>query len=78
MLSGDITPDTQQGKLLAMLLVVIGFLTLSVFTGSISAAYSNKVLVNQENNNLKEEINNLNEKIDNLTEIIEEIKNNEK
>lgn len=75
---GDITPDTQQGKLLAMLLVVIGFLTLSVFTGSISAAYSNKVLVNQENNNLKEEINNLNEKIDNLTEIIEEIKNNEK
>ncbi len=75
---GDITPDTQQGKLLTMLLVVIGFLALSVFTGSISAAYSNKVIVKQENNDLKEEINNLNEKIDNLTEIIEEIKNNEK
>lgn len=75
---GDITPDTQQGKLLTMLLVVIGFLALSVFTGSISAAYSNKVIVKQENNDLKEEINNLNEKIDNLTEIIEEMKNNEK
>lgn len=73
---GDITPDTQQGKLLAMLLVVIGFLALSVFTGSISAAYSNKVIVKQENNDLKEEINNLNEKIDNLTEIIEKLKEN--
>lgn len=75
---GDIIPDTQQGKILTMLLVITGFLALSVFTGSISAAYSNKVIVKQEEGDLKEEIDNLNKKIDNLTEIIKELKDNQK
>ena len=70
---GDITPHTQQGKILAMVLVIVGFFSLSVITGSISAAYSNKVIVKHEEKDLKEEINNLSKKVDELTEIIKEM-----
>ena len=75
---GDIVPSSSEGKILAMLLVIIGFISLSVLTGSISAAYSNKVIINNETDDLKEEIRNLNNKIDNLTKSIEELKIKEK
>ena len=76
---GDIVPVTVESKILSMILVIIGFLTISILTGSISAAYSSKENIKEfaeERKLLKEEIKGLNDKIDNLTKVIEELKDN--
>lgn len=66
---GDITPDTNSGKIIGMLTIIIGVLFISVFTAAMSAIYmekpeektrtaliENSNRMREENNKLKEEI----------------------
>ncbi|MCQ2977997.1 MAG: ion channel [archaeon] len=70
---GDIVPHSPMNKIISMVLVIVGFLTLSILAGSISAAYSNRVIIKEDNASLKEEIKNLNIKIDKLNDKIEKM-----
>lgn len=72
---GDIVPHSPEGKILGMILVVMGVLSISVLTGSISAVYSNKVIVDEDHELLKQEVHDLNKKVDNLTKMVEELSN---
>lgn len=70
---GDIVPQSAGSRFLALILIVVGCLSFSILSGSIAATYSNNVIINDQNKELKKEINNLNKKIDNLTKLVEEL-----
>lgn len=82
---GDITPQSNPGKVIGMLTIIIGVLFISVFTAAMSALYMEKneeetratveynlSKIKKENEEFKEEISKLNKKIDDLTELIKE------
>ena len=83
---GDVTPSTTIGRLLGIFLIIIGYVILSIFIGSISSFYQKKLMDNVENidddmiitkNNtekLLELVQKQNNKIENLEKEVDNLK----
>lgn len=64
---GDIVPHTPIGKILGILLIIIGIFVFSTLTGAISSIYTKKIE--------KDTLNELNERLDRLEEKLDKIIN---
>ena len=83
---GDVTPSTTIGRLLGIFLIIIGYVILSIFIGSISSFYQEKLMDNVESidddmiitkNNtekLLELVQKQNNKIENLEKEVDNLK----
>ena len=82
---GDITPVTDKGKIIGIIVVICGFILLSILVGTISSIYLKKFsrpdeiidsvkAQNKEINELKESINELKDDVNELKDIIKDLK----
>ena len=83
---GDVTPSSTVGRLIGIFLIIIGYLILSIFIGSISSFYQEKMMSDVENmdndmvatkNNTEELlklVKSQNNKIENLEKEIDNLK----